>query len=86
MSFMFYQCSSLKELNLSKFNTNNVLDMSYMFYYCTQLTKLNIFNFKTNNRTNINGILTGCSSLKDLKCSDKNIKKLCKGLVPFKYY
>ena len=31
MSGMFYECSSLKELNLSNFNTSNVVNMSGMF-------------------------------------------------------
>ena len=31
MSYMFRDCSSLKELNLSSFNTNNVTDMSNIF-------------------------------------------------------
>ena len=31
MSFMFNNCSSLKELNLSSFNTNNVTNMDHMF-------------------------------------------------------
>ena len=30
MSEMFYECSSLKELNLSNFNTDNVTDMKYI--------------------------------------------------------
>ena len=34
MSCMFDHCSSLKELDLSSFNTNQVTDMSDMFYYC----------------------------------------------------
>ena len=32
MSYMFFGCSSLKELNLTNFNTNNVTDMCGMFY------------------------------------------------------
>ena len=35
MSKMFYECSSLKELNLDNFNTNNVTNMSYMFDGCS---------------------------------------------------
>ena len=35
MSSMFRGCSSLVELNLNNFNTNNVTDMSYMFYKCS---------------------------------------------------
>ena len=36
---MFYGCSSLKELNLSNFNTNNVTDMKYMFDGCSNELK-----------------------------------------------
>ena len=35
MSWMFYGCSSLKELNFNNFNTNNVTDMRGMFNGCT---------------------------------------------------
>ena len=34
MSWMLNGCSSLKELNLNNFNTNNVIDMYDMFYVC----------------------------------------------------
>ena len=39
---MFSGCSSLKELNLSNFNTNNVTNMSYMFSRCSDELKLKI--------------------------------------------
>ena len=35
MKYMFSGCSSLKELNLSNFNTNNVTNMFGMFYDCS---------------------------------------------------
>ena len=35
MSFMFYECLSLKEFNLNNFNTNNVIDMDGMFWGCS---------------------------------------------------
>ncbi len=41
MEGMFYECSSLKELNLSKFNTKKVDDMQYMFYGCKLLVEIN---------------------------------------------
>ena len=53
MSGMFRECSSLKELNLNNFNTNNVTDMRYMFWGCSSLKELNISNFNTNNVTNM---------------------------------
>ena len=39
---MFYGCSSLKDINLSNFNTNKVTNMDYMFGDCPYLNKNNI--------------------------------------------
>ena len=57
MIYMFYKCSSLKELNLSKFNTNNVTNMFYMFGECSALEELNLLNFNNTNVTNMNYII-----------------------------
>ena len=50
---MFSGCSSLKQLNLKNFNTNNVIDMSNIFYRCSSLKELNLDNFITNNVTDM---------------------------------
>ena len=42
MSWMFNECSSLKELNHNNFNTNNVTDMRCMFGRCSDELKLKI--------------------------------------------
>ena len=42
MSFMFYGCSSLKELNLNNFNANNVTNISSMFKECSDELKIKI--------------------------------------------
>ena len=39
---MFYECSSLKELNLSNFNTQNVTNMAGMFSGCPDGFKMKI--------------------------------------------
>ena len=39
---MFYGCSSLKELNLNNFNTNNVTYMRCMFSKCSGYLKMKI--------------------------------------------
>ena len=49
MCYMFRGCSSLKELNLNNFNTNNVTDMSDMFRGCSSLKELNLNNFNNKN-------------------------------------
>ena len=46
---MFCRCSTLQNLNISNFNTNNVKDFHSMFYSCpealqTRIKRLNIIN------------------------------------------
>ena len=42
MKKMFYGCSSLSNIDLSNFNTNNVTEMHDIFYGCSSLKKNNI--------------------------------------------
>ena len=63
ISYMFFECSSLTNINLSNFNTNNVTNMSYMFYGCSSLKEINLSNFNTNNVTNMHGMFYNCISL-----------------------
>ena len=61
MSKMFYGRSSLKELNLNNFNTNNVIGMSFMFSRCSSLKELNLNNFNTNNVKDMSAMFYACS-------------------------
>ena len=45
MSFMFCGCKSLKNLNLSNFNTQKATDMSDMLWIYESLTNLDLLNF-----------------------------------------
>jgi len=56
LSYLFYECSSLKELpDISKWNVNNVLGINNLFFNCSSLislpdiSKWNIFNSNINN-------------------------------------
>ena len=70
MYSMFYNCSALTSLDVSKFNTANVTDMSCMFYDCSALKSLNVSSFNTANVTYIYGMFSGCSSLTSLNVSN----------------
>ena len=76
MGFMLWGCSSLKELNLSNFNTNNVTYMEGMFSGCSSLKELNLSNFNTNNVTDMAGMFFGCSDQfhNKIRAEYKNIK------------
>ena len=49
MSFMFNQCSSLKNIVFGDINTENVENMSYMFASCINLESLDITMFNIGN-------------------------------------
>ena len=74
---MFSGCSSLKELNLNNFNTNNVTNMRYMFSGCSSLKELNLNNFNTNNVTKMSRMFSKCSYELKLKIKSqfKNFKE-----------
>ena len=77
MTCMLYGCSSLKELNLNNFNTNNVTNMCCLFSECSSLKELNLNNFDTNNVTFMSGMFSGCSIelITKIKAQYKNIKE-----------
>ena len=39
---MFYECNNLNYLDLSSFDTKNVINMSNMFNNCSKLNNLNL--------------------------------------------
>ena len=90
MSRMFEGCSSLTNIDLSKFNTANVTDMSYMFSGCSCLPSLDVSKFNTDNVTDMSYMFDGCSALTNLdvsKFNTANVTKMssmfsgCSGLV-----
>ena len=70
MSGMFNNCSSLKDLDISKFDASNVTDMSYMFSGCSALTELDLSEFNTSNVENMSGMFSNCSSLTSITFGD----------------
>ena len=76
MSYMFFDCSSLKEINLSSFNTSQVTNMSYMFYSCSSLKEINLSSFNTNQVTDMSGMFSRCSSLKEINLSSFNTNQV----------
>ena len=76
MSFMFYTCSGLNELDLSNWNTANVTSMSFMFSNCSGLTSLNVSNWNVSNVTNMYSMFNNCSGLTSLNVSNWNVSNV----------
>ena len=70
--YMFRDCNLLTYLDLSNFNTQNVINMKSMFSYCNSLTNLNLSNFNAKNITNMSCMFFNCNSLTNLNLSNFN--------------
>ena len=76
MASMFYNCSALTSIDLSKFNTANVTSMAYMFYGCQTIKSLDLSKLSTSNVTSMNYMFNGCSSLTSLDMSSWNMSNV----------
>ena len=72
MGYMFYNCSKLTSLDVTKFNTAKVTDMSYMFLNCSKLTSLDVTKFNTGNVTDMGYMFYNCSALTSLDVTNFN--------------
>ena len=48
MEYMFYNCSSLTSIDLSRLDNSNVDKVGYLFNGCTSLKSIDISNFIIN--------------------------------------
>jgi len=67
MSFMFYNCSTLKEIKFFSFLTDQVTNMQSMFDGCSKLKYLNLTYFNTSNVTDMSYLFYKCNELKEIK-------------------
>ena len=65
----FYDCKSLRSIDLSGLDTSSVIDMSFMFYGCSKLSSLDLSSFDTSKVTSMGSMFYGCSKLASLDLS-----------------
>lgn len=65
---MFYQCSSLRSVDLSNFNLSSVTDMAFMFNGCENIEEITA-DFSGANVTYVHSSFYGCKKLKALNLS-----------------
>lgn len=71
-SHMFYNCSSLTSLDLSKLDTSQVTSMSNMFDNCSNLTSLDLSKFNTPKLESMECMFQNCNNLTSLNVSSFN--------------
>lgn len=73
---MFYSCDNLTSIDLSNFDTSNVVNMDGMFYDCSKLTTLNLSNFDTSKVHGMTYMFFNCYNLTSLDLSNFNTSKV----------
>ena len=68
---MFYGCSGLSSLDMSKWDTSNVERMDLMFYGCSSLKSLDVSKFVTSKVADMRSMFDGLSKLCELKLGEK---------------
>ena len=79
ISYLFYNCSQLTDLDLSNFKTQNVKRMKCLFSTCRQLKKINLKNINTNEVTDMKDMFSNCNDLEELDLSSfqtQNVKTM----------
>ena len=76
MKEMFRDCKSLRELDVTEFDTSRVKSMYAMFSTCTQLTELDVSGFDTSKVTNMGFMFSACRRLEDVDVSAFNTSKV----------
>ena len=76
MNYMFYGCSKLTNLDVSKFNTSKVTDMGSIFSDCRGLTSIDVSKFDTSNVTNMSWMFCSCRKLTNLDVSKFDTSKV----------
>ena len=66
---MFYGCKSLENIDLSRFDTKNIVTMCCMFMNCKNLKQLDLSSFSTGNVREMTHMFFRCSSLEQVNLS-----------------
>ena len=70
---MFADCSSLKSIDVSNFNTSNIKGIGYLFCGCKNLTDIDLSKFEISECTGMEYAFNGCTGLKQLNIGNKII-------------
>lgn len=73
---MFMDCTEIESIDLSSFDSKEVLDMSYMFHNCTNLANINLKYLNIEKVSNMSNMFFGCVSLNKLDLSSFNTHSL----------
>ena len=75
-SYMFYGCDNIIGIDLSSFDTKNIINMKNMFMFCINLKSIDLSNFNTTNVENMENMFYRCKNLIKLNLTSFDIKNV----------
>ena len=78
MSYMFYRCTLISNIDVSRWNVGNVTNMTGLFYDCTSLNSLNIEGWNTSSVSSMTNLFNGCDSITSLNVNNWDISNVAK--------
>lgn len=76
MSYLFYQCYALTEIDLSHFNTSKVTNMAHMFDSMSAIESIDVSSFDTSNVINMEGMFRGLAIIQEININSLNTKNV----------
>ena len=76
MSKMFQYLAIIESVDLSKFDSSNVIEMESTFKYCLSLKSIDFTNFNTSKVENMNFMFSGCKKLERLNLVSFDISQV----------
>ena len=76
MYCMFSYCFGLTNIDLSSFDTKNLINMVWIFLGCKYLTNVDLSSFDIKNVTKMENMLKDCKSLKTIKINKETCEKI----------
>jgi len=73
---MFSDCEALEKIDVSKFRTNNVVDMSSLFKNCKAIKELDLSSFETNKVKDMSFMFFSNRLLTSLDLNNFNTEKV----------
>ena len=70
IDYMFYECTSLTEIDFSHFNSGDIINTSGIFCKCSSLIKVNLSKFNTSKIYDMSGMFCKCTSLEKVDLSN----------------
>ena len=70
IDYMFYECTSLTEIDFSHFNSEDIINTSGIFCKCSSLIKVNLSKFNTSKIYDMSGMFCKCTSLEKVDLSN----------------